>query len=225
MTVAAGVSLAILVATSEGPFVRDGLDFALGRKLATPALLAGVADPRLGDLYPNPDKPLAKRSVLLSSGTSVFVEDWTRLMGTSFTKHFTLKADARCSGAFLQAEMVDQSGFNWSAVGTASVMQSSEPLSRIILVNGEDRIVGYGLGGFDPSSVGEGQATPAEPIWWLGSFADTNPAKVRAYTVLDRRSDACLIGSSPRITPHPQSRPKPSLRPAWNGWEMSTPSL
>ena len=65
---------AILIAHLKPRFVRDGLDFALDRKLATPALLAGVADPRLGDLYPKPDEPLAKRSVLLSSRTS-----WTCL--------------------------------------------------------------------------------------------------------------------------------------------------
>jgi hypothetical protein len=198
MTVAASIPLAILVATSEAPFARDGLDFALGRKLATPALLAGVADPRLDDLYPS--DVLAKRSVLLSSRTSVFAEDWTRLMGANFTKNFTVKADARCSGAFRQAQMVDQSGSNWSAIGTASVMQSPEGLRRIVLVSGEDRIVGYGLGGFDPSSVGENQATSREPIWWTGSFAYKDPAKVRAYAVLNI-GDACLIGWSPQLLP------------------------
>ena len=200
LTVAVSVPLAILAAMTEPRFAAEGLKWSLARKLATPALLAGVADPRLDDLHPKPDYVLSIRSVLLTSRTSVFVEEWTRLMSANFAEHFAIDPNARCSGAFLRAQMVDQSGSNWSAIGTASLMQLSEPLRRIVLVNGEDRIVGYGLGGFDPSSVGKDQATPSEPIWWVGSFADNDPAKVRAYAVL-REGDACLIGSSPRLLP------------------------
>jgi hypothetical protein len=56
------------------------------------------------------------------------------------------------------------------------------------------------VGGFDLSSVGEDQAPPRELVWWVGSFADADPAKVRAYPVL-RGGEACPIGSSPQILP------------------------
>jgi hypothetical protein len=200
LTVAASVPLAILAAASEPRFVRDGLNFSLATKLATPALITGVADPRLEDLYPRVGDVLAKRSVLLSSRTSVFAEGWTRLMGAAFAEHFVVDPNARCSGAFLQAQIVDQAGSGWSAMGTALLEGSSQGLPRILLVNSEDRIVGCGLGGFDPSSVGEDQAPPRELVWWVGSFADADPAKVRAYAIL-RGGEACLVGSSPRILP------------------------
>jgi hypothetical protein len=217
LSIAASVPLAILVASSELRFVKDGLDFSLGRKLATPALLAGVSDPRLGDIYPKPEDVLSKRSVLLTSRTSVFIEEWARLMGAKFGEHFAVDPKDHCSGAFLRAQMVDQSGSNWSAIGTGSLMQSSEPLRRIVLVNDDDRIVGYGLGGFDPSSVGEDQATPSAPIWWTGSFADADPSKVRAYAVLGG-DHACLVGSSPRIfSPAIVTAPLPSPAPERKG--------
>ena len=155
LMVAASVPFAILAAASEPRFVRDGLNFSLAAKLATPALITGVADPRLEDLYPKVGDLLAKRSVLLSSRTSVFAEGWTRLMGAAFAEHFVVDPNARCSGAFLQAQIVDQAGSGWSATGTALLEGSSQGLPRILLVNSEDRIVGYGMGGFDPSSVGE----------------------------------------------------------------------
>ena len=223
LTVAASVPLALLAAMTEPRFVAEGLEWSLARKLATPALLAGVADPRLYDLHPKPEEVvLSERSVLLTSRTSVFVEEWTRLMGANFGEHFAVDPKARCSGAFLRAQRVDQSISAWSATGTASLEQSSQGLRRIILVNGEDRIIGYGLGGFDPSSVGEDEATSSEPIWWVGSFADKDPAKVRAYAVLDG-GDACLIGSSPRLLPPAIAAALlPSPVPELGGWFEAT---
>jgi hypothetical protein len=145
LTVAPSVPLAIILAAASEPrFVRDGLNFSLAAKLATPALITGVADPRLEDLYPKVADLLAKRSVLLSSRTSVFAEGWTRLMGAAFAEHFVVDPNARCSGLFLQAQIVDQAGSGWSAMGTALLERSSQGLPRILLVNSEDRIVGYG---------------------------------------------------------------------------------
>lgn len=216
LTVAASVPLAVLVAMSEPRFVRDGLDFSLPEKLATPALITGVVDPRLEDLYPNVGALLAKRPLLLSSRTSVFAQSWTRLMGAAFAEHFVVDPNARCSGAFLWAQTVDQADLGWSATGTALLEGSSQGLNHILLVNSEGRIVGYGVGGFDPSSVGEDQATPSEQVWWVGSFADADPAKVLAYAVL-RGREVCPIGSSPRILPPAiatASLPSPAPEPA-----------
>ncbi len=218
MAIAASVPLAIVVSTSEPRFAQDGANYSLSRKLATPALLAGVGDPRLDDIV-NVWAFLALRSVLLSQRTSVFAEEGTRLMGAPFSEHFAVDPKVHCSGVFLRAQMLDQGGSVWSATGTATLDGSAEELRRIIMVNGEDRIVGYGLGGFDPSAVGEepDQTTSTEPVWWVGSLADADPSKVRAYAIHDENS-ACLIGSSPRIFQPAVTAPLPSPAPERGGY-------
>jgi hypothetical protein len=200
--VAASVALSILVVASEPRFARDGLVWALDRKLATPALLTGVPDPRLDDLDSRRDELLAKRSVLLWSRTSVFAEDWARLMGAAFSEHFTVDDHAHCSGVFLRARMIDQAGSGWNAIGTATLEGSPVGLRRIVLVNDDDRIVGYGLGGFDGPAVGEEPDLQTSSDWWIGSFAPADPSKVRAYALYNG-NDACLVGSSPRIGASP----------------------
>ncbi len=197
IAIVASVPLALLVVATETRFAQDGIDYSLRRKLATPALLTGVADPRLDDIVF--DRAfLASRSVLLSLRTSVFAQEWTRLMGESFSEHFAVDPNAHCAGVFLRAQMTDQARSGWSATGTAALEGSSEGLRRIILVNGDDRIVGYGLGGFDASSVGEEPDLQTSRNWWIGSFTPADPSKVRAYALYNG-NDACLVGSSPRI--------------------------
>ena len=216
--VLASLLLAIPAALSERQFAAEGAEWTMGRKLATPALLAGVADSSLRNLYPDTERVLENRSLLLSQRTSVFAEDWTRLMGANFAEHF--KADARCSGSFQHTEPADDASSGWSAAGTAWREGSSEPLRRIVLVNEGGQIVGYGVGGFDASSIGE---TPNDreterPVWWIGDFVPAEPKKVRAYAV-DGGGHACLVGSNPRVRARPIAlAPLPSLAPERAGY-------
>ena len=142
-TVLVGLLLPITAALSERQFAAEGIEYSMGRKLANPALLAGVATqpPQSLSRYA---KVLENRTLLLSSRTSVFTEDWTRLMGANFAEHFT--ADAPCPGSFQHADPVDDASSGWSAAGTAWCEGSSEPLRRIVLVNEGGQIVGYGVG-------------------------------------------------------------------------------
>lgn len=96
--------MAILAAISEPDFVAQGFNYTLGRKLATPALLAGVPDWRLNYLLNRPDFVLEQRPLLLSAHTSVSAEEWTRLMGANFAQFFTVDEKAPCSGSFNSAD-------------------------------------------------------------------------------------------------------------------------
>ena len=75
------------------------------------------------------------------------------------------------------------------ATGTAALEGSSVGLRRIVLVDGDDRIVGYGLGGFDGASVGREPDPETSSNWWIGSFAAAYPSKMRAtrFTMETRR--------------------------------------
>jgi len=201
LTLLVGAPIAMLSAVSEPRFVEAGLEWVLGRKLAIPALLAGVNDPSLTNLLPQPDEVLERRTALISSRTSVFAQGWTRLIGANLVEQFTVYADDRCAGSFRRAQPVDEAGSGWSAVGTAWRKGSIDPLRRIILVNGDGRIVGYGLGGFDSSSVGEelDPETSNQPVWWTGDFGQADPTKVTAYAV-DDKGGACAIGSNPHTS-------------------------
>jgi hypothetical protein len=217
-TVLASLLLVIAAALSERQFAAEGIEWTMGRKLATAALLAGVADSSLRNLYPDAQRVLENRSLLLSSRTSVFAEDWTRLMGANFVEHF--KADARCSGSFQHAEPAEEASSGWSAAGTAWREGSSEPLRRIVLVNEGGQIVGYGVGGFDASSIGEtpNDRETEKPVWWIGDFVPADPRKVRAYAV-DGGDHACLVGSNPRVRARPIAlAPLPWLAPERAGY-------
>jgi MFS family permease len=202
LTLLVGAPMAVLPAVTEPRFVKVGLDWVLERNLAIPALLAGVNDPSLTNLLPQTDEVLESRTALISSRTSVFVKGWTRLIGANFAEQFTVHADDRCAGSFRRAQPVDEAGSGWSAVGTAWRKGSFDPLRRIVLVSGDGRIVGYGLGGFDSSSIGEepDPETSNQPVWWTGDFMQRDPSKVTAYA-LDDKGSGCMIGSNPRIAP------------------------
>jgi hypothetical protein len=216
-TVLASLLLVIAAALSERQFAAEGIEWTMGRKLATPALLAGVADSNLLNLVPDARQVLENRPLLLSSRTSVFAEDWTRLMGANFAEHFT--ADARCSGSFQHVEPADvRSG--WSAAGTAWREGSSEPLRRIVLVNVGGQIVGYGLGGFEPPLIEEASDGHGleKAVWWTGDFVSADPTKVRAYALEDG-DHACLVGSNPRVGARPIAlAPLPSPAPERAGY-------
>jgi hypothetical protein len=169
--------------------------------LRSDTALAGVNDQSLTNLLKQPDVVLERRTALISSHTSVFAESWTRLMGANFAEQFTVYADDRCAGSFRRAQPVDEAGSGWSAVGTAWRKGSFDPLRRIVLVNGDGRIVGYGVGGFDSSSVGEDldPETSSRPVWWTGDFGQADPTKVTAYAV-DDKGGACVVGSNPHIS-------------------------
>jgi hypothetical protein len=213
------VPIAAMAALSEPRFVAEGLKWALARKLATPALLAGVDDARLSDLHWNPDVVLEGRAGLLSSGTSVFSQKWARLMGAKFAEQFAVYADDRCAGSFLWAEPVNDAGSGWSAVGTAWRKPSFDALRRIVLVDSDGLILGYGLGGLEPFSVG-GEPNPEtldRPVWWSGDFGKADPSKVRAYA-LDYEGRACMIGFPHAVKRAIAVAPLPAPAPELGGY-------
>ena len=183
----------------------------MGRKLATPALLAGVNDPSLTKLHPRPDIIFDNRAKLLRLHTSVFAEDWTRLMGENFADHFDVEDKAQCSGAFVRVQAIDVAATGLSVVGRAWRSGSLEPMRRIVMVGDDDRVVGYGIGGFDARSTGESLEpdAPASPNWWIGDLQSGDPTKVRAYAV-DGNAGACLIGVLPNSL---QARNRPRFAP------------
>jgi hypothetical protein len=221
LTLAVGALIAMTAALSESRFLEVGRHFALRRALTMPALVAGISDPSLTYSYPpNPDHVLERRQALLQFHTSVFAEDWTRLMGANFADNFAVSTNTRCSGSFQRVQPTDETASNWSAVGTAWREGPDKPLRRIVLTTDDGRIVGYGFGGFDSSSVEEelNLKAPAMPVWWTGDFRAADLTKIRAYAV-DDRAGACLIASNPR----PSARsialaPLPSPTPALGGY-------
>jgi hypothetical protein len=217
---AASAPIVMAAALSEPRMVENGLDFSLGRKLATPAILTDVNDSKLSNLYPHPDRLAERRALLLRFHTSLFAEGWTRLIGAKFGEHFVVNGAADCSGSFRRVQPIDEGPSGWSAVGTAWREGSRHPLRQIVLVGGDDRIVGYALGGFDSSSLGEEaySEASAKPVWWTGDFGPTDPASVRAYAV-DEPTGACLIASNPRTSPRAIAlAPLPSPTPERGGF-------
>jgi hypothetical protein len=219
-TLALCTVITILVVISEPAMVRNGLDFAVGRKVATPALLARVDDPLLEKLLDHPDAVIERRAQLLSAGTSVFADPWTRLMGASFEDNFRVDPRASCSGLFQRVQAIDETNSAWRATGIAWRSDSLTPLRRIIFVNVDGRIVGYGGGGLDSISVSdEADAQTADrPVHWLGDLVDRNPSAIQVYAV-DDPHNACLIASRPRAVLRPIAlAPLPSPSPELGGF-------
>lgn len=73
----------------------------------------------------------------------------------------------------------------------------------MVLVNDEGRIAGYGLGGFEPGSVGEEPEGKAlrRPIWWTGDFTGTDPSRISGLCRVRRGGSACFVGSKPQVRP------------------------
>jgi hypothetical protein len=220
VTLALCTAIAVLVVISEPAMVQDGLAFALGRKLATPARLARVDDPLLEKLLDHPDAVIERRAQLLSAGTSVFAYPWARLMGASFEDNFRVDPRAICLGSFERVQAIDETNSAWRATGTAWRSDSLTPLLRIVFVNADGRIVGYGGGGLDAISASDEADTQTAdpPAYWLGDLVDRNPFAIHVYAV-DDPHNACLIASRPRAVLRPIAlAPLPSPSPELGGF-------
>jgi hypothetical protein len=189
------IPVLLLMAWSQPRFAVTAILLAKQRSLATPALLSNVADPRLGLASPDPSAPLQDREALLQARTTVFADDWTRLLGSPFGAHFAVSNDANCSGTFLKAVALDAAGTTWSAVGRASFATPINALTRLVLTDAHERIVGYGLGGFNAMLAGQiaQDAAGRDSDWWIGDFSGSDAESVNAYALQANGHDACPL--------------------------------
>jgi hypothetical protein len=196
----------IAIAVSELHFAEIAHDFIVEQEVATPALLANVADPLLTSLD-DLGRPFLHRPTLKLSHTSIFSEEWADWINTPLRDHARLVGGISCLGSFDKAVSVtDDKHPGWRALGRAWSAHRSKPLRRIVLVDDAGLIVGYGLGGLilGPAMMGRslpGTSTLAtvQDVQWIGAFTADDPSSVTAYALLDNAVEACPLGKARAI--------------------------
>jgi hypothetical protein len=193
---AASLPLVLLMAASEGKTIRTGTLWSQQRKAAIPALLANVPDNRLlSALYGDPALILRKSMRLREAGLSVFADARAGWLGTPMSAHVTATGDAQCKGSFNRGTLLPEAAAPqaWRATGQVESASGAAPPERLLLVDGDGLVVGYGIGGLDLAALGlAGSTGQAAATGWIGEYRQDNPASVSAYALIG--TAACRLG-------------------------------
>jgi hypothetical protein len=191
---AAGVFGLTVLALAQPLFIREGRAWVLPRAEATTALLAGVVDQEaLGLVYPNLPMLLVHSAYLRAKQRSVFSEPWSHWLDTPLTENVAIADQARCRGEINAISPVPTAQRpEWRASGWAWDNERRAAAQRIVITDGADRVIGYGVGGFEPSPS-EMSHHGSNRSGWHGHFSQAAPASIIAYAVLDHYRTACRL--------------------------------
>jgi hypothetical protein len=161
------------------------------RSSAIPALLTGVADSELiGMVSRYPDEAMQSRKILMQGHASVFSDAWSSWLGTKLTDHTVMAPEKRCKGAVTSTFAISDKDYpGWRATGWAWDDDRKLAPQKIILIDQNGMVIGYGLGGFH-------NAAPMVGAAWLGEFIGTDPDSMRALALLDNDTVACTLEKS-----------------------------
>ena len=180
------------LAFAQPRFIGPALAEKRALAAVAPALLAGVGDT---DMLHRTDpfdtgKPIQWRDALKATRTSVFAPAWTRLTGADLAA----TGGEPCGQADVEVTRIDAPLHpGWRITGrlTHSGIDGREP--HILLVAGDGRVVGFGIGGFDAASVGRGEADPSTVgPWWIGETTE-DPAGLQGRVIAGGGVDGCVL--------------------------------
>ena len=193
-----GCAAVVLLAVAQPRFAAQALALADGGRASVPALLTRIDDPLYINLDAHPLTILERSEPLVRQHLSVFAEAWADWLGTPLTPHVQAIAPDRCRGHTDAVLALGAGpGHGWRVVGEAW-QADGQPVRRLILVDGDGRIAGYGLGGFskDYSGLPDSGADPAGRRW-IGAFRGDHPGGLTAYALVD--GAACSLGPPRRV--------------------------
>jgi hypothetical protein len=195
--------LVLLMGLSEGDNVALARNWVALREEAAPAFLAGVADV---DLFKKvyavePDGVLAGSAAarwepaLKAARSSVFAQEWAGWLGTKLAAHVAGMDTSLCDGAMEQALQVQDKPLpGWRVVGWAS-RKDGTAVQRLVLVDAQGVVVGYGTGGVDLALLGLPalKQGPRDQHAWIGDFGGGGPSGIMAVALIGSEPIGCSL--------------------------------
>ena len=195
---AAGLMLTVLFAVKQPRYILGSVLADLDRQAAVPAVLAGVADPEMMHRLVAPEQVFAARSMLKQAHGSVFILPEADWLDQLLPGGIAALSVSPCAGQYSVAEHLnepDHSG--WRATGTLTERAAMKLSNRMIFVDKEGRVVGFGRSGLTARAVTPDRpgSPPRLSLWiheviggerpdrWIGAFEDVDPVLVKAYVL------------------------------------------
>ena len=180
------------LALAQPRFIGPALAEKRALAAVAPALLAGVGDPAMlhrTDPF-DTGKPIQWRDALKAARTSVFAPAWTRLTGADLP----VAGDEPCGQADVEVTRIEAPLHpGWRITGRLTRPGTDGREPHILLVAGDRRVVGFGIGGFGAASVGRGEADPStEGPWWIGE-ATEDPAGLQGRIIAGGVVERCVL--------------------------------
>jgi hypothetical protein len=177
------------------PYARENFQ---NLNLASDALLTGGDFPDAYDSITN-DLDGLKRGALFLNQQHLSIFSWpeAQLRHRRLSEAFAAIDDKACFGAFDAVQIIPESG-GGAAQGWAWDRVGRKPVERILLVNADDVIVGFGSGGWARPDVRK--AVPevrSKDVGWRGFANVSDNRPLSAYADLDRGRVACKLGALP----------------------------
>jgi hypothetical protein len=188
----------VLMATTTPQLDEQARELGQERRDAASALLAGVFDSgALLKIFPDPAVPLDRSGLLREAELSIFAEDWASWQGTPLSAHLAIEQTVSCGHLDEIEKLHDTAAFQaWRARGWAWVPRSGSVPEKILLVDTNMNIVGYGFTGYArpdvAASVHDGSALYSG---WQGHLRSTANS-ITAYAITGNGQVACYLSSS-----------------------------
>ena len=207
--------LVLLMGLSEAGDVGLARNWVKARRAAEPAFLANVADVGLfKKIYAvEPDGELAGSAVerweprLKTARSSVFSQDWSMWLGTPLGAHVTGMDASLCQGTVEPAVQVQkQPVAGWRFTGSASTTDGA-PIRRLVFVNRQGVVAGFGLGGIDLRAAGLPALHGAAQSWraWIGDTSANDATDVTPVALIGSGPVGCELHPEP--PPHAVNPP------------------
>ena len=189
----------LLLAVREHRFVHQAEATVRGRFVGEPALLTGVDDRDfLLHVYPDSDSVLASRDALKRARTSVFAFAWADWLGHPMPYATTTRNAPPCPGGFDDLKFVSDAHLpGWRAEGRMPTHGFGHWANRIIFLDPEGLVIGYGISGLTGNDIGNKEASD-DPSTdrWIGAVENIDPASVTAYALRADDRVLCSLGSA-----------------------------
>ena len=178
-------------------------DAAMGRRYAAEtALLSGIPDHEalLETFTPKRESLVLKKSdALKRSNLSIFAQPWSEWLGAPIHVKSNVIDPRRCAGRMEDVErVVSDNHIFIRASGWAWDLSSNHALRKIVLVDQNDKVIGFGRGPF-----AHRQATPTTAqigelgrAFWRGHGTIDKPTTVSAYALIGDGKFVCHPYSS-----------------------------
>jgi hypothetical protein len=176
------------------------------RAEAATAILANAFDSdALRQVYPNPERVLNQAAVLREQHSAIFSARWASWLGKRLDDYTQIDPADLCAGDLDQIRPVPTTRGHpqaWRAHGWAwDAFRHGIP-DAILITNGDNTIIGFGIPGEYRPDVGRSKHDiRSDNVGWIGHFVADSRTEVSAYSLVVsgpsgylRRPAACMLG-------------------------------
>jgi hypothetical protein len=199
------LTIAVIIATAQEPFINSAHEASLGRQQATTALLSHVVDneaferifPWAGNVARSDVAAflLAQAKEMRAEGLSIFGKRWANWLGTPLNTHADIISNRRCVGSLDEISIPTQYNPMSRVRGWAWDRTAGTVPSVILLTDTSGIVVGYALPGSERPDVKTAHPQLNGRTGWEG-HASGQDLKISAYALLRSEREACLLPST-----------------------------